>query len=153
MQYEDILIKSCHFELIEVITKILEENDDEILKARDKEGNTCLIISAIKSNLRMAKLFINYPSLLDAKNNYGIDAITISIHNNDNLIFFLLANNLNTSVQNISYLCKIAIRMQNYDILEYLIRQQQKEVFIYNYIYIYIYIYFFYFYFYKISVI
>ncbi len=108
--------------------KILEENDEEVLKGRDKDGNTCLIISAIKSNLRMAKIFINYTSLLDSKNNYGIDAITISIHNNDNLIFFLLANNLNMSVQNISYLCKIAIRMQNYDILEYLVKEQQKEV-------------------------
>jgi ankyrin repeat protein len=40
--------------------KILEENDEEVLKGRDKDGNTCLIISAIKSNLRMAKIFINY---------------------------------------------------------------------------------------------
>ena len=108
--------------------KIKEECDEDILKARDKEGNTCLIISSIKSNLKMAKIFINNSDLLDAKNNSGIDAITISIHNNDNLIFFLLANNINTSLQNIFYLSKIAIRMQNYDILEYLVKQQQKEV-------------------------
>lgn len=122
------LIKVCHFELIDVITKIIEESSEETLKARDAEGNTCLIISAIKSNLKMAKMFINIPEIIESKNNYGLDAITISIHNNDNLIFFLLANNINTSIQNVSSLCKVAIRMQNYDILEYLVNHQQKEV-------------------------
>lgn len=117
------MIKACHFELLKVIIKIIEENDIDVLKSRDSDGNTCLIIASIKSNTKMAKLFLPYREILDAKNNHGIDAITISIYNNDNLMFFLLANNLNTNLQNVSYLCKIAIRMENYDILEYLTKK------------------------------
>jgi len=105
---------------VEVIYKIKEQEEVDVLKCRDYDGNTCLIIAAIKSNIKIAKMFLPYCELLDTKNNHGIDAISISIYNNDNLMFFLLVNNLNTKLQNVSFLCKIAIRMENYDILEYL---------------------------------
>ena len=95
----------------------------DVLKSRDSDGNTCLIIAAIKSNIKIAKIFLMHPELIDAKNSCGIDALSVSIHNNDNLMFFLLANNLNANLQNVSYLSKIAIRMENYDILDYLTKR------------------------------
>jgi len=103
--------------------KIKEEKEVDVLKSLDSDGNTCLIIAAIKSNIKIAKVFLVHPELIDAKNHHGIDAISISIYNNDNLMFFLLANNLNTNLQNVLYLCKIAIRMENYDILDYLTKR------------------------------
>jgi len=117
------LIKACHYELSDVVSIIKQQKEVDALKSRDSEGNTCLIIAAIKSNLKIAKLFLSHPEIIDAKNNNGIDAISIAIYNNDNLMFFLLANNLNTNLHNISYLCKIAIRMENYDILDYLTKR------------------------------
>lgn len=103
-----------------------------MLKSRDSDGNTCLIIAAIKSNIKIAKIFLAHSELFEAKNNQGIDAISISIYNNDNLMFFLLANNLNTNLLNVSYLCKIAIRMENYDILQYLVKRL-SDVFLFNF--------------------
>ena len=122
-QFEDLLIKACHYELVEVIIKIKEQHDLDVLKTRDSDGNTCLIIAAIKSNIKIAKIFLVHPEIIDAKNNQGLDAISISVYNNDNLMFFLLASNLNTKLQNVSYLCKMAIRMENFDILDYLTKR------------------------------
>jgi len=120
---------------VEVILKIKEQNEVDLLKSRDSDGNTCLIIAAIKSNIKIAKIFLVHPELLDSKNNQGLDAISIAIYNNDNLMFFLLANNLNTNLQNVSYLSKIAIRMENYDILDYLAKRL-NDVIIHNHLFI-----------------
>ena len=111
--------------------KIKEQKDVDVLKSRDSDGNTCLIIAAIKSNIKIAKIFLVHSELIDAKNNYGIDAISISIYNNDNLMFFLLANNLNSNLQNVLFLCKIAIRIENYEILEYLTKRLSDVKFFY----------------------
>jgi ankyrin repeat protein len=89
--------------------------------AKDEEGNTGLIIATIHSNIQMAKLMLYYNiDILETKNKQNIDALTISVYNSDNLMFFLLANNLTYTVLNWNELCKLAIRNENLEILEYI---------------------------------
>lgn len=89
--------------------------------AKDSEGNTALLLAAIYSNIQITKLLLkNAAELLEVKNKHGMDALTISVYNNDNLMFFLLVNNLKYSIFNINELCKLAIRNENFEILDYL---------------------------------
>jgi ankyrin repeat protein len=87
----------------------------------DSEGNTCLHLAAINFYIKIAKVIIKYSiGVLEIKNKYGIDALTISVYNNDNLMFFLFANNVKYSILNVNELCKLSIRNENIDILKYL---------------------------------
>jgi ankyrin repeat protein len=104
------------------ISKYLIENDHvRINSCTDSENNTCLHIAAIQSNIKMAKLILKHSSeIIEAKNKHNIDALTIGVFNNDNLMFFLLANNMQYSIMNVNELCKLAIRNENIEILTYL---------------------------------
>jgi ankyrin repeat protein len=104
------------------LTKYLIENDIiRMNSCTDSEKNTCLHLAAINSDIKMAKLFLKHSNeLIDAKNKNNIDALTISVYNNDNLMFFLLVNNLQYNILNVNELCKLAIRNENIEILSYL---------------------------------
>jgi len=113
-----LLIKKHKFKVIEsmMINDILN-----ISEIQDIDGNTPLILATIYSDIQLVKLFLKqFSRLLDKKNKYELDALTISVYNNDNLIFFLIANNLKSPILNINELCKLAIRNGNLEILKYL---------------------------------
>jgi ankyrin repeat protein len=113
-----LLIKKHKFKVIESMIKNEILNISEI---RDSDGNTPLILATIYSDIQLVKLFLKqFPRLLDKKNKQELDALTISVYNNDNLIFFLIANNLTAPILNINELCKLAIRNGNIEILKYL---------------------------------
>jgi ankyrin repeat protein len=102
--------------------RYLIENDHiRINSCTDSEKNTCLHIAAIQSNIKMAKLILKHSTeMIEAKNKHNIDSLTISVFNNDNLMFFLLANNMQYSIMNVNELCKLTIRNENIEILSYL---------------------------------
>lgn len=77
--------------------------------------------------------------MLDMKNNLGYTPLLLSVYNNDNLMFFLLANNLDNVITDGNSLCELAIRNENLDILNYLnpeINKKKVIIFLLNYYYI-----------------
>jgi ankyrin repeat protein len=106
---------------IDVVQHFVENELVNLSECLDSEGNTCLHLAAINFNIKIAKIVIKHSiDLLEVKNKQGIDALTISTYNNDNLMFFLFANSLKFSILNINELCKLSIRNENIDILKYL---------------------------------
>lgn len=118
----ELLLKAVVLDRYEIVEFFITRDlNIDMTECIDKEGNNCLMLSALNSNIRIGKLILKFfHHLLEHKNHNGVDALTISVYNNDNLMFFLLANNLNYTVLNISELCKLAIRNENFEVLEYL---------------------------------
>ena len=125
--YKDLFflaIKKGQIKVLEALDK-QELNYTEIV---DDEGNTGLILAVIFSNIQIAKFFLkNSPEMLDIKNNHGYTPLLLSVYNNDNLMFFLLANNLENVITDGNSLYELAIRNENLDIINYLNPYQNKN--------------------------
>jgi hypothetical protein len=110
-------IKKGQIHILEQLDK-LDINFSQIV---DNEGNSGLILSVIYSKIQIAKFFLKRcPEMLEMKNNLGYTPLLLSVYNNDNLMFFLLANNLDNVITDGNSLCELAIRNENLDILNYL---------------------------------
>ena len=129
-------IKKGQIHILEQLDK-LDINFSQIV---DNEGNSGLILSVIYSKIQIAKFFLKRcPEMLDMKNNLGYTPLLLSVYNNDNLMFFLLANNLDNVITDGNSLCELAIRNENLDILNYLnpeINKKKVIIFLLNYYYI-----------------
>ena len=125
--YKDLFflaIKKGQIHVLEALDK-QELNYTEIL---DDEGNTGLIMAVIFSNIQIAKFFLkNSPEMLEIKNLYGYTPLLLSVYNNDNLMFFLLANNLENVITDGNSLYELAIRNENLDIINYLNPYKNKK--------------------------
>ena len=120
-EHNDLFFLAISKKKFSVVQSLINNQYVNALNARDDEGNTGLILSAIYSDVQTTKLLLKaYPDLVEMKNKVGIDALTISVYNNDNLLFFLLINNLTFSIYNLNELCRLAIRNESLDILEHL---------------------------------
>lgn len=121
----------------DVYFNCIKKNQLGILEALDKQGinyanfiddngNSGLLFAVIYSQIQIVKYLLKQkPNLMDIKNNSGYDPLTISVYNNDNLMFFLLVNNAQQIID-WSSLCKLAIRNENAEILSYLTRDINK---------------------------
>ena len=117
-------IKKGQIHVLEALDK-QELNYIEIL---DDEGNTGLILAVIYSNIQIAKFFLkNSPEMLEKKNNNGYTPLLLAVYNNDNLMFFLLANNLENVITDGNSLYELAIRNENLDIINYLNPYKNKN--------------------------
>ena len=129
-------IKKGQIHILEQLDK-LDINFSQIV---DNEGNSGLILAVIYSKIQIAKFFLKRcPEMLDMKNNLGYTPLLLSVYNNDNLMFFLLANNLDNVITDGNSLCELAIRNENLDILNYLnpeINKKKVIIFLLNYYYI-----------------
>ncbi|MCQ2821694.1 MAG: ankyrin repeat domain-containing protein [archaeon] len=120
------LFKSLFFQLItlgqiKTIKALVEYQKVDFSQLKDADGNSGLMLATIYSNIKIAKYFLkNYESMTDDKNALGFIPIQIAVYNNDNLMFFLLANNSQIPPLLSVDLCKLAIRNENLDILDYL---------------------------------
>lgn len=114
------ITKSWH----RIIESLILNDYISLSEIKDNDGNTGLLLSAIHSNIQIAKIILKYsPELIEYKNRQGIDALSVSIYNNDNLMFFLLINNLSSGLNflsNINDLCRLAVRNENLEILQFL---------------------------------
>ena len=126
-KYKDLFflaIKKGQIHVLEALDK-QELNYIEIL---DDEGNTGLIMAVIFSNIQIAKFFLkNSPEMLEKKNKYGYTPLLLAVYNNDNLMFFLLANNLENVITDGNSLYELAIRNENLDIINYLNPYKNKK--------------------------
>ena len=110
------------------ILEALDKQDINYTDLLDDEGNTGLILAVIYSNIQIAKFFLkNSPEMLDIKNNRGFTPLLLSVYNNDNLMFFLLANNLESVITDGDSLYELAIRNENLDIINYLNPNKNKN--------------------------
>ena len=110
------------------ILESLDKQDLNFNQITDSEGNNGLILAVLYSNLQIAKFFLKRcPEMLDSKNNLGYSPLLISVYNNDNLMFFLLATNLNNTISDGRLLCELAIRNENLEILNYLNPETNKS--------------------------
>jgi ankyrin repeat protein len=117
-------IKKGQIHILEQLDK-LDINFSQIV---DNEGNSGLILAVIYSKIQIAKFFLKRcPEMLDMKNNLGYTPLLLSVYNNDNLMFFLLANNLDNVITDGNSLCELAIRNENLDILNYLNPEINKK--------------------------
>lgn len=117
-------IKKGQIHVLEALDK-QELNYIEIL---DDEGNTGLILAVIYSNIQIAKFFLrSSPEMLEKKNNYGYTPLLLAVYNNDNLMFSLLANNLENVITDGNSLYELAIRNENIDIINYLNPYKNKD--------------------------
>ena len=99
-------------------------------KFLDSEGNTGLILAVINSNIQMAKFFLKYyHEMIEKKNNHNHTPLLLSVYNNDNLMFFLLANNIDNPITGENSLYELAIRNENLDIINYLNSYKNKKIF------------------------
>ena len=125
--YKDLFflaIKKGQIHVLEALDK-QELNYTEIL---DDEGNTGLIMAVIFSNIQIAKFFLkNSPEMLEIKNIHGYTPLLLAVYNNDNLMFFLLANNLENVITDGNSLYELAIRNENLDIINYLNPYKNKK--------------------------
>lgn len=127
----------------EVYFNCIKRNQICILEAMDKQGinfsafqddngNSGLLLAVIYSQIQIVKYLLKQkPNLMDIKNNSGYDPLTISVYNNDNLMFFLLVNN-SQQIIDWSSLCKLAIRNENAEILSYLTKDINKVKSLYS---------------------
>ena len=119
-RYKDLYflaIKKGQIKVLEALNK-LEINFNKI---RDEEGNTGLILAVITSDILLAKFFLKYfPEMLEIRNKNDYSPLLLSVYNNDNLMFFLLANNLENVITEGNSLYELAIRNENLDIINYL---------------------------------
>ena len=110
------------------VLEALDKQDINYTDLLDDEGNTGLILAVIYSNIQIAKFFLkNSPEMLDIKNNRGFTPLLLSVYNNDNLMFFLLANNLESVITDGYSLYELAIRNENLDIINYLNPNKNKN--------------------------
>ncbi len=110
------------------VLEALDKQDINYTDLLDDEGNTGLILAVIYSNIQIAKFFLkNSPEMLDIKNNRGFTPLLLSVYNNDNLMFFLLANNLESVITDGDSLYELAIRNENLDIINYLNPNKNKN--------------------------
>ena len=110
------------------ILEALNKQDINFNKILDKEGNTGLILAVITSDIQIAKFFLKYfPGMLNIRNNNGYSPLLLSVYNNDNLMFFLLANNLENVIVDGNSLYELAIRNENLDIINYLNPYKNKN--------------------------
>ena len=126
--YKDLFflaIKKGQIRVLEALDK-LELNYMDIV---DDEGNTGLILAVIFSNIQIAKFFLKNspPEMLEKENKHGFTPLLLSVYNNDNLMFFLLANNLENAITDGNSLYKLAIRNENLDIINYLNPYKNKD--------------------------
>jgi ankyrin repeat protein len=107
-----------------IIESLILNDYVSLSELRDNDENTGLLLSTIHSNIHIAKIILKYcPELIEYKNKQGVDALSVSIYNNDNLMFFLLINNISSSLNflsNINELCRLAVRNENLEILQFL---------------------------------
>ena len=122
------------------ILEALNKQDINFEKLRDAEGNTGLILAVITSDIQIAKFFLKYfPRMLDMRNYKDYSPLLLSVYNNDNLMFFLLANNLENVIIEGNSLLELAIRNENLDIINYLNPKKIKQnviSFLLNYFFI-----------------
>ena len=117
-------IKKGQIQVLEALNK-QEINFNKIL---DSEGNTGLILAVIASDIQIAKFFLKYfPEMLEIRNNNDYSPLLLSVYNNDNLMFFLLANNLENVIIEGNSLYELAIRNENLDIIRYLNPYKNKN--------------------------
>ena len=110
-------IKKGQIQILESLDKL----DINFTQIKDTEGNNGLILAVLYSNIQIAKFFLKRcPEMLESKNNLGYSPLLLSVYNNDNLMFFLLAMNLENIISDGSSLCELAIRNENIEILNYL---------------------------------
>ena len=119
-------IKKGQIRILEALNK-QELNFNKFL---DSEGNTGLILAVINSNIQMAKFFLKYyHEMIEKKNNHNHTPLLLSVYNNDNLMFFLLANNIDNPITGENSLYELAIRNENLDIINYLNSYKNKKIF------------------------
>ena len=110
------------------ILEALNRQEINFNKIVDNEGNTGLILAVITSDIQIAKFFLKYfPGMLEIKNNLDYSPLLLSVYNNDNLMFFLLANNLENVIVDGNSLLQLAIRNENLDIINYLNPYKNKN--------------------------
>ena len=110
-------IKKGQIQILESLDKL----DINFTQIKDTEGNNGLILAVLYSNIQIAKFFLKRcPEMLESQNNLGYSPLLLSVYNNDNLMFFLLAMNLENIISDGSSLCELAIRNENIEILNYL---------------------------------
>ena len=122
-------IKKGQIKILETLDK-LELNFSKML---DREENTGLILAVIFSDIQIAKFFLKRcPDMLEQPNSSGYTPLILAVYNNDNLMFFLLANNLISPITDGNTLCELAIRNENLEILTYLNPEINKSKCIYT---------------------
>lgn len=122
-------IKKGQLKVLESLDK-LELNFSKML---DREENTGLILAVIFSDIQIAKFFLKRcPDMLEQPNSAGYTPLILAVYNNDNLMFFLLANNLISPITDGNTLCELAIRNENLEILTYLNPEINKAKCIYT---------------------
>ena len=117
-------IKRGQIQILEAMNKL----ELKFSRMLDDEGNTGLILAVIYSNIQIAKFFLKYSKeMLDIGNKHGYTPLLLAVYNNDNLMFFLLANNLENVIAEGSSLLELAIRNENLDIINYLNPEKNKD--------------------------
>ena len=130
--YLDLYLRSIRQGQIKIL-EALDKLELNLMKMLDKEENTGLILSVIYSDIQIAKFFLKRcPEMLEQPNKHGYTPLLLSVYNNDNLMFFLLANNLLSPISDGNSLCELAIRNENIDILNYLNPELNKDKCIYT---------------------
>ena len=125
--YKDLFFLAIKKGQIHVL-EALDKQDINYTDLLDDEGNTGLILAVIYSNIQIAKFFLkNSPEMLEIKNNSGFTPLLLSVYNNDNLMFFLLVNNLENVITDGNSLYELAIRNENLDIINYLNPYKNKN--------------------------
>ena len=110
------------------ILEALEKQDLNYTAILDEENNTGLILAVIYSNIQIAKFFLkNSIDMLEITNKHGFSPLMLAVYNNDNLMFFLLANNLEFVITDGNSLYELAIRNENLDIINYLNPYKNKN--------------------------
>ena len=122
---KEMLFKDLYFLAIKKgqikILEALSKQELDFNRMLDSQGNTGLILAVITSDIQIAKFFLKHsPEMLNIKNNRGFSPLLLSVYNNDNLMFFLLANNLDNVIVDGNSLLELAIRNENLDIINYL---------------------------------
>ena len=118
--FKDLYLQSIKKGQIQILES-LDKQDLNFTQITDTEGNNGLILAVLYSNIQIAKFFLKRcPEMLESKNNLGYSPLLLSVYNNDNLMFFLLAMNLENLISDGSSLCELAIRNENIEILNYL---------------------------------
>ena len=126
-KYKDLYFLAIKKGQVKILESLMNELEINFNKIRDEEGNTGLILAVISSDIQIAKFFLkHFHEMIEIKNNEGYSPLLLSVYNNDNLMFFLLANNLDNAITNGASLYELAIRNENLDIINYLNSKKNK---------------------------
>jgi ankyrin repeat protein len=118
--YKDLVILAVKNGQIHVL-EALEKIDLNFTMIKDSEDNNGLLLAVIYSNIQIAKFFLkNCPDMIESTNKKGYSPLLLAVYNNDNLMFFLLANNMDNVIKDGNQLYELAIRNENLDIINYL---------------------------------